>query len=507
MAANTTTTTTTTTSRTTRAYSCTRRSSLSTCRSSPVAASASASVFFFAFVYIVFLLSNENGGIAATVHPAAYDAFESVTVLETKLPKPMSDFTATLVFDGGGGGGGGGTEEVEETLSEAGTAASDKRLQREGGGGGSVGGAVYLAGGCDDPNGNVFNDDNGEFNCFSVSSAMYRFDVKTERVTRLPDLPSERYRHAAVLVGDRIWLSGGRDVRDDIVSRIDVYDIGTGTWTNFTDLPTEFYASDHAGFAHHKTGEAYFAGGYDAEYGWLDTVYAVDTEASLASGNLSVAEKAPLLLARGDLSAVTDDGNTYAVVGGGFGPVHGWCEQAPEVERYNFTTDTWSEIAPMRVARSDMALVELNQAILAFGGEKQVWDICERAGVPDPGEQTIAVDDVEELKRLPSTSLPSSSTANEGYYWRVLSNLHDHRFRLAAVAIDAENTVYTFGGQLAYNPDCRCYRASDEITAYVLAQEETPPPAVSPSGAGSRSVRTIAVFSSVLFEGLLSYYW
>jgi hypothetical protein len=98
------------------------------------------------------------------------------------LPKPLSDMTATL-----------------------------------------YGGIVYLAGGCDAPNGNVYNAAIGEFTCDSASDALYAFHYRKNTVEVLATLPRPRYRHAAVAVNDRLWLVGGRTTEDDsIIGQVDV---------------------------------------------------------------------------------------------------------------------------------------------------------------------------------------------------------------------------------------------------------------------------------------------
>jgi hypothetical protein len=34
---------------------------------------------------------------------------------------------------------------------------------------------------------------------------------------------------------------------------------------------------------------------------------------------------------------------------------------------------------------------------------------------------------------------------------------------MAAAAVDEINTVFTFGGQTGFDPDCQCFRASGDI--------------------------------------------
>ena len=100
----------------------------------------------------------------------------------TKLPKPLSDVSASLGEDG----------------------------------------LIYIAGGCDSTFGNQYDSELGTFRCSSVSSSFYAFDPETEKFIDLPDMPSARYRHAAVAINNQIWLVGGRDENDDVVGQVHV---------------------------------------------------------------------------------------------------------------------------------------------------------------------------------------------------------------------------------------------------------------------------------------------
>jgi hypothetical protein len=108
--------------------------------------------------------------------------------LDTVLPKPLSDLTATRVDD-----------------------------------------VVYIVGGCDAEDGNRFEAEIGEFLCGSISDSLYRFDPATEQFTELSSMPTPRYRHASVAVrmadstsSAVIVVLGGRDVKDDIITTVDV---------------------------------------------------------------------------------------------------------------------------------------------------------------------------------------------------------------------------------------------------------------------------------------------
>ena len=85
---------------------------------------------------------------------------------------------------------------------------------------------ILLAGGCNAENGNTFIDAEGEeldfFYCGSISDKLYGFRPEDGSFVTLADLPRQRYRHAAVLAGGKLWLLGGRNVQDEVVAEIDV---------------------------------------------------------------------------------------------------------------------------------------------------------------------------------------------------------------------------------------------------------------------------------------------
>lgn len=83
-------------------------------------------------------------------------------------------------------------------------------------------GKVYLAGGCDSTNGNQYNTVYGKFVCGSISNKSYIFDLNALAFTTTADMPVARYRHAAVLVNNQVWLVGGRDINDNVIATVDV---------------------------------------------------------------------------------------------------------------------------------------------------------------------------------------------------------------------------------------------------------------------------------------------
>jgi hypothetical protein len=127
-------------------------------------------------------------------HTAAAEKSWEV-VSDAQLPKPVSDHSSTFI----------------PADASSGTKAG-----------------IYIAGGCDSPNGNTYVDATGLqldfFLCESISDQLHIFDADTMTFkTSAVSLPRARYRHAAVHAQGKLWLVGGRTIPDDtIISEVDV---------------------------------------------------------------------------------------------------------------------------------------------------------------------------------------------------------------------------------------------------------------------------------------------
>lgn len=215
------------------------------------------------------------------------------------------------------------------------------------------------------------------------------------------------------------------------------------------DLPDDLLASDQGSFSYGKY--AFVAGGYAQNYTAYNTVFRVDTVQSIATNSLKIDIMASLHQGRGDVAYTYDD--TYAYVVGGFTNTNNFCTPLGDTERYSFAYNNWTWLAALNEPRSDLVVAEVNSSIFALGGERQLPNICNLTGTPPaPGQRTLAVDAVEYYNEAQNQ-------------WAVIADLPEHRFRFAAVVYN--NTIYTFGGQSAFNASCNCYRTSSEVVAYL----------------------------------------
>ncbi|CAB9529293.1 leucine Rich Repeat [Seminavis robusta] len=341
----------------------------------------------------------------------------SQELLSVRIPKPISDHTATLVGDENGA-------------------------------------LIYLAGGCDDPYGNNIYDPTFQiFSCGSISDSFYAFDPLTEDFISLPPMPVARYRHAAVAIKNQLVLLGGRTLADDLIPQVDVFDMNSQSWFSFA-LSSDVVAASDLAFWDNGT-HAFFAGGYDVTYTALKQVFSLH---NLHIGAFTVTRLADLVEARGDAAGTIIHSSGYAYVGGGFTHEDNFCAPLASVERYSLGDNSWMGVADLPDARADMVLVSLQDTVVAMGGERQVEDICDLVE-PEPSDLVVAVDDVSVLEEMDTM-------------WRSIDSLAVHRFRFAAAVHN--DMIYSFGGQMAYDEECECLATTDEVIAYTATSAPAP---------------------------------
>ncbi len=274
-------------------------------------------------------------------------------------------------------------------------------------------------------------------------------------------MPYEVYRHSAAFVDGKLYIIGGRTFNvdandfDELVKTIIVYDPMDGTkgsWSEFDTLDDAYAASDQSSFA--KDGSIFTLGGYSAIYDTKNTFFSLNVETK------EILDLAGMITKRGDANAVYYNyGDTDAVFAmGGFSSDTStpFCEPLEEAEMYDFRTNKWTSIAPLVNQRGDKGTVQLNDRILAIGGEDKHESICSGTDEVDPSSHAVVVDDVESY----------NPQDGDDAVWKVESDFIETRFRSAAAVVKETDTVYVFGGQMAYDVNCECYKTSADVFMY-----------------------------------------
>ena len=214
--------------------------------------------------------------------------------------------------------------------------------------------------------------------------------------------------------------------------------------------------SDHGSVV--RDGKIYVFGGYNEDYSVVKSkTFSIDTR----DGG-KIEDLTSMLTARGDVAAVRYDHGKIdaAYLIGGFNGDNNFCAPLPTVERYDFKSNEWTESTSDEInlssERGDKAAVVMDKVILTIGGEDKHEDMCEKdASELDPFTHSVGVKEVEVLD-------PRDKTPR----WKYATDLPDIRFRAAAALDKKSNTLYFFGGQKAFDNDCKCYKTASDVYSY-----------------------------------------
>jgi hypothetical protein len=151
--------------------------------------------------------------------------------------------------------------------------------------------------------------------------------------------------------------------------------------------------------------------------------------------------------ARGDVSVTMSQSGLLAYVVAGHG--NSGCLDLAVVEEYDLATDTWRTLSSLRTARRDLNVVQLGGYIFAMGGEAPSATKCS-APNSNPARDIVPVTTIEVMG-------PNGR-------WTQIGTLSNHRYRSSSFAWGPTRTIYTVGGQTAYDSSCQCFRTSTAIT-------------------------------------------
>jgi N-acetylneuraminic acid mutarotase len=168
----------------------------------------------------------------------------------------------------------------------------------------------------------------------------FAYDPVADEWTELATMPTARGAGAGAVVGDRIYVGGGRPPAGNA---FEVYDVGDDMWTELPPLPQNFDERNH--LAATAIGDrVYFAGGRYDGGGFSDPMTAVLDVFDTVSGMWSTA--APLPRPRGGVNGVLAFGCFH--VWGGEGANTGEPNNVfPDHDVYDPRDDSWTSIGPL----------------------------------------------------------------------------------------------------------------------------------------------------------------
>jgi len=312
---------------------------------------------------------------------------------------------------------------------------------------------LILAGGC------VEQICPGGSSCFcnNVTATVESYLPLTDTWIQLPSMPSPRYRHAAVAIGNKMYVVGGRDVSDTLQQEVFVFDFDTKTWTTLAQLWTAA-SSDLVAVS---VGTFLYAiSGYSETYESLNTTCVLDTR---FSGSWQCQKQSLMNHGRGDACGAVMEGLIY--VFGGFSDKD-WCSALDHVEVFNPVLNKWEDSTPLHKPRGDAACAVLHNEFHAIGGEKK--DVTCTYDVP--------IQDVEHY------DLSTNS-------WIEEEPLADARFRFVGASFG--DAIYVFGGQGFFDNVTQTQPVLNSVMKWVDETDEV------------SSASTVGMIFGVLFLGLL----
>ena len=200
-------------------------------------------------------------------------------------------------------------------------------------------------------------------------------------------------------IDGHIMAALGYDRGAGDTNRLRIYDITANTWSFGANAPGP--SSEGAGIAH--GGLFYAVGG---RFGAARTdIWAYDPDTDTWDATL-----APMSQGRAGLALATV-GNAIYAIGGRIatgGPCTGG--ELASVERYDIDTDTWTNVAPLPNARSDLAAATVGGKIYVFGGCTGFGTYLNSVSVYDPTTDTWT----DGLAAMPTARAAMYSVATKG---------------------------------------------------------------------------------------------
>lgn len=179
----------------------------------------------------------------------------------------------------------------------------------------------------------------------------------------------------------KLYLVGGRNVTNGLITSIDVYDPLKDMWTTPFHWPQA--TSDPVAFAVNDL--LYVAGGYDNAY----NTYGNLSSLNVTNGHWDYDYPA-MPTGRGDIRVETLDKINFYVIGGFSAP--NFCVPSAAVEVYNVKTRKWRAVSPMLVPRGDVSVGVLGDNIFAIGGETIAADCLHSIPVSFVSRYTVQTD-------------------------------------------------------------------------------------------------------------------
>ena len=226
----------------------------------------------------------------------------------------------------------------------------------------SRGPRIFLVGGCIANQTCTLTTNNFNCVCAQITNKCTYYTPASDEWFNCAPAPVNRYMHATAVINNKLYLTGGRDINQNIITQTDVYDPLSNSWSTPPVLRWPNATCDHQAFAVGNT--MYVVGGYNQTWGTPGTLMSVDVTTGVWNNKL-----APMITPRGDIRVASGSRRQGVVyVMGGF-QAPNFCAPTNVVEKYTVSTNTWSTATPMQIPRGDVQVGILGKFIFAIGGE------------------------------------------------------------------------------------------------------------------------------------------
>lgn len=199
-----------------------------------------------------------------------------------------------------------------------------------------------------------------------VSGSVERYDPQTDSWTSLASKPHAVADVAAALIGDQIYVPGGRTDTGDPSAIVEAYSPETNTWENKAPLPVALSGCALAALE----GKLYLFGGWDGS-SYVNSVYEYDPAEDAWTA------KTPMPTARAFAGAAVVDGKVY-VIGGYDGQDNLSANEQYVPSRDNGEGDPWTTMPPLPAGRAACGVAAAANIIHVVGGG---WDMEVAGGV------------------------------------------------------------------------------------------------------------------------------
>ena len=112
---------------------------------------------------------------------------------------------------------------------------------------------------------------------FRVMGDCWLLDLVNKKSTQMPSLTTARYFHRSVLLGDYVYVVGGKDVSGKVIASVERFDLRRRQWSSLPNMPKPVLDPAAISYGH----RVYVFGGRSADNKSLSCAQAYDT----VSGN------------------------------------------------------------------------------------------------------------------------------------------------------------------------------------------------------------------------------